>query len=202
MRTSLVASETKPGAEARDTFYGLHNGPSAPSPAGGVVGGAVRSFSAAAPRALAIAPGASTKASVASPATPLGLRYSVREAQGGPAQLVVESNADAVLYIFRRDETGAWLPVAAGGASLKAHTPTTTPGILTNSGAPAPRAVLILSRAPLAELAGSGAALNDAIERLRAENTAAPLVTTSSDGSIFVVTPQPAALLVAPLPLP
>lgn len=106
----------------------------------------------------------------------LGLRYSVRTAQGGPPQLVVESNADAVLYIFRRDTLGQWFAVEAGGISVKANAPITTPGIAGDAGAPEPRAILILSRTPLTELAQSGAALSAAIERLRSEHTAAVLI--------------------------
>jgi len=130
---------------------------------------------------------------------PLGFRYSIREPRDEPAHLSVESTVDAVLYIFRRDDTGAWVPVAAGGISLKARAPATTPGIVISGLAPEPRALLILSRTPVTDLAQTGPALTAAIDRLRAENTATPLLTDSSG---FLVTPRRAALIVTPLALP
>jgi hypothetical protein len=200
---SLAASDARSRTEAREMFYAPQNGPAPPGMAGGVIGGVIGGVPDTSARGMAIAPKArASRAAMAPAVAPLGVRYSIVGVPGATPELQVESNADAVLYVFRRDETGAWIPVAAGGISLKAHVPATTPAIEISARAPEPRAVLILSRVPLTDLAQSGAALTAAIDRLRAENTATPLVTGSSAGSTFVATPRPAPLIVTPLALP
>jgi hypothetical protein len=126
----------------------------------------------------------------------LGVRYSLETAPDGRPQLTVESNMDATLYLFRRAATGDWLPVTAGGISLKARTPATTPAVSIEANAPAPRLIAVLSRGPLTELAQSGAELTLAIEKLRAESEPAPPVVDSSGGSTFAVSPASRPLVV------
>ncbi len=119
----------------------------------------------------------------------LGLRYSGASAPGAPPRLVVESNSDAVLYIFRRDEAGAWLPVIFGGTSLRARTPVTSPGIEVNGDAPRPRVLLVLSRTPIPELAQSGGELSVTLDKLSLQSNTPDLLTQIGSGSTYVVMP-------------
>ncbi len=199
------AATPAPSKQARNAFYGFSPRTEILTGAagGGVTGGVVGGF----PGAVAPMRSARAKTAVADMAAPasegaLGVRYSVRETQGSPAQLVVESNADAVMYLFRRDATGAWTAVTPGGMSLKAHTPTTTPMIPIDGDAALPRAVLVLSRVPLTQLAQPGKELTTALENLRTQSQSAPLLTEVTGGSTYVVTTRPVSLIVAPLALP
>jgi hypothetical protein len=204
IRSSFAAAETAGPAQARDLFYGIPVQTALP---GGVAGGAAPAGelqrAAKGKASAAVAASARVNAPAArSLAQPLGLRYSVRAPQGSPPQLVVESNADAVLYIFRRSGAGGWLPVNGGGMSLSAHTSTTSAPIPLDNNVAPPRAVLVLSRAALTELAQTGPELTAAVEKLRAQNESAPLLTQTTSGSTYVVTPRPAAIIVSPLAIP
>lgn len=196
-RTALASAEAAQSMQARSLFYGFVQQPAAPA---GVAGGVVGGFPAAPMRSTR------SKAVVVDSATAsdgaLGLRYQLREVQGSPAQLLVESNADAVLYIFRRGAAGEWMPVTAGGMSLKGRVPATTPPVAIDGDAPLPRAVLVLSRAPLTQLAQAGAELSATIEKLRIQNESVPLLTQVAGGSTYVVTPRPTAIIVTPLGVP
>jgi hypothetical protein len=137
----------------------------------------------------------------APPVQPLGIRYSVREAQGSSPQLTIESNADGTVYLFRRTAAGEWAPVTPGGMSVKAHAAATTALIPLDGDAPLPRVLLVLSRTPVAELAQTGAELTATLERMRMRSASA--MTDTASGSTFVVA-QPVSVqpLVVPIALP
>ncbi len=212
LRSSLLASEqgSQMGSSnvARELFYaspsqpagrlakGVEGGVAGGSPAAQIARGRAKPSAADSLSSDQAAPGPSPQA--------LGLRYSGRDAQRDPPQLVVESNTDAVLYIFRRGESGEWLPVTAGGMSLKARTPATSPAIGVDGNAPAPRTLLLLSRTPLTELAQTGPALSAAIERLRAQTDVSQVLTQAGSGSTYVVMPRPkpGSTLVVPVTVP
>ena len=80
-----------------------------------------------------------------------------------------------------------WSAVTAGGITLKARTPATTPAIALEPGAATPRILAVVSRAPLPTLAQTGAALTAALEQMRAETGATPPLTDASGGSTFAV---------------
>lgn len=201
MRASFAAGQA-PANQARDLFYG----PGArPGVAGGVVGGvpmAAMSGAAKAKTSAADNAGSNAPEPPRAAIQPLGLRYSARASQDGPPQLAVESNSDAVLYVFRRDGNGDWLAVNGGGTSLSAHVPATTGSILLDTAAAPPRSLLILSRSALVDLAQTGPALTAAVEKLRIRNESARLLTQDTNGSTYVVAPRPSAIAVIPLSIP
>ncbi len=149
---------------------------------GGVVGGVVGGFTASPAKSEMLA----------LTATPLGLRYSI-----SAGRLVVESDTDAVLYLFRRQGPADWIPVTPGGLTLKAHAAATTPPV-------AGDALLILSPTLLPQLAQTGPALNATIGRIREVNEAPLSPGQAIAGSTYLVSPRAAAgaVLVAPLVLP
>jgi hypothetical protein len=111
------------------------------------------------------------------------LRYAV---QNAPALLIVESNSDATLYLFRRGDAG-WLPVTPGGMSLKARTPATASVIAPEPSGGVARVIAVLSRVPLPVLAQTGAALTATLDQMLSESAPAPPLTDASGGSTFAV---------------
>lgn len=210
LRSMIVVDQAAPGTSssmARDLFYGtIAAAPPAVLPsgaAGGIAGGVVGGVPGAAmmdqARAKAARAPQQEASRVAQP--PFGLRYSVRDAQSAPPRLVVEANLDSVLYLFQRSAGGAWVSVATGGQSLKAHTPVTTPEIPLDGNAPQPRTLLVLSRVPLAQLAQAGAELGVALDRLLTNNDPGRLLRQTTDGSTFLVLPGtiPSRVIVSPI---
>lgn len=196
-RKSIVASEDRqlsevPAIQARELFY-----MPTMSASSGVVGGVpgAQMMGARSPQPSA--------AMFVSAAPPLGVRYSGSRS-GASVNLVIEANTDSVVYLFRRAAAGEWLPIAAGGMSLKAHTAATAPAFAPDAAALDPGAILVLSRRALPQLAQAGAALAASIAELRGRAGASRWMSQTADASTFVVAPltQPSDVIVVPVTLP
>lgn len=130
------------------------------APASGVVGGVIGGVPGG------IGGGVASNAVPARVVQPLSLTYTTGRSGAG-VEIAIDPNADSVAYLFRRAASGEWVSVTPGGISLKARTRATTPAFVPEPGAAQPRAMIVLSRAPLAQLAQSGAELTAAVEQLR-----------------------------------
>lgn len=135
---------------------------------------------------------ATSAPAVAAPA--FGLRYSIANSDPGlSVDVTVEANTSSYLYVFRRTSSEDWVAVTPGGSSLGAHVPASLPQIpLKDTGGEA-RVLFILSRTAMPELAATGAELTAAVERVRAEFSAARLLTQRASDGVYLVENRPDA---------
>jgi hypothetical protein len=199
LQTAIRSADTEAPRqkEARDLFYGLRPSGVVGGVIGGVPGGSVPGRSKA-PATLGRGEAAAQRV-----LEPLGLRTQVSKSAAG-VEVVLESNVDAVAYLFRRASNGDWVPVAPGGLSLKAHVPVTAPAFSLVATSAALRSIAVLSRRPLPELARTGTALSEAIAALQSGADVSRLVTESVGNSMFNVVPlpSPSEVIVVPLAIP
>lgn len=168
------------------------------------VGNAVTAAAVESPPVAAIRPhpAPSTVTPMLAQTHPFELRYSIQTANGFVAgmapRIMVETSAPAYVYAFHRASGGDWTSLAPGGLSV-------AEGIATQLPPPPPRAnvLVIASRAPVPDLAGSGRALDSAIDRLRVAAQPSRVMQVALDGWTSVVAPDagPDARIVLTIPL-